>query len=147
MHVYKIKTQSKVNCTEQHYEFQSIESTDSTADCCHCGEKRWDHPLFAGFFILVVDISVQWSRAEEERHWKQGAPDTSVTRPEVQKNQPTSTPRPTPPMHPARPLSVCPRELCVQARLQSLDVLADGYEAEVSVMMERIRKTRKHSGF
>ncbi|KAL7378463.1 hypothetical protein ABVT39_014117 [Epinephelus coioides] len=40
MHVYKIKTHSKENCTEQHYEFQSIESTDSTADCCRCGEKR-----------------------------------------------------------------------------------------------------------
>ena len=58
-----------------------------------------------------------------------------------------TSPRPAPPMPPTRPLSVCPREMCTQARLQSPDVSSDGYEAEVSMMMERIRKTRKHSGF
>lgn len=146
MHVYKIKTQSKENCTEQHYEFQSIKSTDSTADCCHCREKRWDHPLLQGFHFCC------WDFCAMERGWRG---ETLKARSfwhvcivaESAENQPTSTPRPTPPTPPAQPLSVCPQELCIQARLQSLDVLADGYEAEVSVMMERIRKTRKHSGF
>jgi len=62
---------------------------------------------------------------------------------EEEEKRPDSTPRPTPPA-PA-PHSACPRELCIQTRLQSLDVLADEYEAEVSMMMERIGKTRKHS--
>lgn len=46
-----------------------------------------------------------------------------------------------------QPISLCPQELYAQAWLQNLNVLADGYEADVSVMMERIRKTRKHSVF
>lgn len=53
MHVYKIKTQSKENCTEQHYEFQSIESW----------QYSWLLPLwreemrsstFAGFSFLLL---------------------------------------------------------------------------------------------
>lgn len=64
MHVYKIKTQSKENCTEQHYKFQSIKSTDSTADCCHCGEKRWDHPLLQGFRFCC------WRFCAMEQGWR-----------------------------------------------------------------------------
>lgn len=142
MHVYKMKTQSKENFTEQHYKFQSLQSTDTAADCCRCGEKRWDHPLSRVF--IFVDISVQWSRAKEERHWEWGAFDQWHCGKECGKTGPPPPNIPLLPHTPNRaPLS--PQELCIQTWLQNLDVLTDGYEAEVSVMMERIRKTRKHS--
>lgn len=60
----------------------------------------------------------------------------------AEKRQPTSLTHPTPPTLPDQTApSLCAlRNIWIQTRLQSLGVLADGYEAEVSVMMERIRK-------
>lgn len=153
MHVYKIKTQSKENLHGNNTTSFSQLSPPTAQPTVATVERRGDTIHFCGVFSFLSLIFLCNGAGLKRRDTESGgASDTSRRRwwrRGVRGKNPAHL-RPTShSSHASRraPLSVSSGALHTQARLQSPDVSADGYEAEVSVMMERIRKTRKHSGF